>query len=60
MKGYKTIDSLDKVSPNLDRRGSEEVYHVIWFAVEDGHGKLEWSGPKTSETLRYVNAHYDR
>jgi hypothetical protein len=29
VRGYKTIDSLDKVRPNLDRRGSEEVYHVI-------------------------------
>jgi hypothetical protein len=61
VRGYKTIDSLDKVPPNLDRRGSEEVYHKISFAVENEHGKLsKWSDWKKSETLKYVNAHYDR
>ncbi|MEO8284781.1 MAG: hypothetical protein ABI568_15500 [Pseudarthrobacter sp.] len=61
VNGYKTIDSLDKVRPNLDRRGSEEVYHVISFAVENDHGQLsKWSDWKKSETLTYVNAHYDR
>jgi hypothetical protein len=58
---YKTIDSIDKVPPNLDRHGSEEVYHKISFAVETDHGKLsKWSDWKKSETLGYVNAHYDR
>jgi hypothetical protein len=60
VKGYKVIDSLDKVPSNLDRKGSEEVYHVIWYGVEDDHGKVtKWFYDK-SDTLRYVNAHYDR
>jgi hypothetical protein len=60
VRGYKTIDSLDKVPSNLDRRGSEEVYHVIWYGVEDDHGKVsKWFFDK-SPTLKYVNAHYDR
>jgi hypothetical protein len=58
--GYKVIDSLDKVRPNLDRHGSEEVYHVIWYGVENDRGKVtQWFYDK-SPTLRYVNAHYDR
>jgi hypothetical protein len=56
----KVIDSLDKVRPNLDRRGSEEVYHVIWYGVENKDGKVtKWHYDK-SPTLRYVNSHYDR
>jgi hypothetical protein len=55
---YKIIDSPDKVRPNLDRRGAEEVYHVVSFAVEDGHGNLShWSDWKKSEVLRDVNVH---
>lgn len=56
----KTIDSLDKVRQNLDRKGSEEVYHVIWYGVENKDGKVtKWHYDK-SPTLRYVNSHYDR
>jgi hypothetical protein len=56
----KTIDSLDKVRQNLDRKGSEEVYHVVWYGVENNNGKVtEWHYDK-SPTLRYVNSHYDR
>jgi hypothetical protein len=56
-----TINSFDKVPTNLDRRGSEEVYQLVSFAVEEKNGRLsQWSDWKKSETLRYVNAHYDR
>lgn len=60
VRGHKVIDSLDKVRQNLDRRGSEEVYHVIWYGVENKDGKVtKWHYDK-SPTLRYVNSHYDR
>ncbi|MCU1517658.1 MAG: hypothetical protein JWQ75_2379 [Pseudarthrobacter sp.] len=60
VKGHKVIDSLDKVRQNLDRKGSEEVYHVIWYGVENDRGKVtQWHYDK-SPTLRYVNSHYDR
>ena len=60
VRGYKKIDSLDKVRPNLDRHGSEEVYHVIWYGVENDHGKVtQWHYDK-SPTLKHVNSHYDR
>ncbi|VXC25036.1 conserved exported hypothetical protein [Arthrobacter sp. 9AX] len=56
---YKVIDSLDQVKKNLDRHGSEEVYHKISFAVENDNGRLSrWSEWKTSEVLRNVNVHY--
>ena len=49
----KTINSFDQVRRNLDRRGGEEVYHVISFAVEKDNGRLsDWSDWKKSETLR--------
>ena len=55
---HKIIDSLDHVRRNLDRRGSEEVYHKISFAVENSHGNLsDWSDWKKSEVLRDVNVH---
>jgi hypothetical protein len=51
------INSRHDVPRNLDRRGSEEVYHVISFAVEYDNGRLtHWSDWKKSETLRNVNA----
>jgi len=57
-KDHKIIDSLDHVRRNLDRHGSEEVYHKISFAVENSHGNLsDWSDWKKSEILRDVNAH---
>ena len=36
----RTIHSVDKVR-NLDRRGAEEVYHVVSFRVQKGNG--DWS-----------------
>jgi hypothetical protein len=36
----RTINSVDKVR-NLDRRGAEEVYHVVSFRVQKGNG--DWS-----------------
>lgn len=55
---YEVKDSYDRVSRKLDRRGPEEVYHVIRFAVDDGHGRLVWSGWMKSDTLRGVNSHH--
>ncbi|MET1087948.1 MAG: hypothetical protein ABWY04_12645 [Arthrobacter sp.] len=55
---YKIVDSLHQVRKNLDRNGSEEVYHKISFAVENDNGRLSrWSDWKTSEVLRGVNVH---
>ena len=55
---YKIVDSRHEVGRKLDRRDSEEVYHVISFAVEYDNGKLShWSSWKKSETLRNVNAY---
>jgi hypothetical protein len=51
-------DRYDQVSRRLDRRGPEEVYHEIRFAVDKGHGRLEWSGWVKSETLTGVNSHH--
>jgi hypothetical protein len=54
----KIEDSLDQVKQNLDRQGSEEVYHVVSFAVENGDGDLShWSDWEKSEVLRDVNVH---
>jgi hypothetical protein len=36
----RTIHSVDRV-PNLDRRGAEEVYHLVSFRVKDNNG--HWS-----------------
>lgn len=58
-KDYKIIDSLDHVRKNLDRNGSEEVYHKVSFAVENSHGDLsDWSDWIKSEVLRDVNVHH--
>ncbi|WP_045731160.1 hypothetical protein [Pseudarthrobacter chlorophenolicus] len=38
--GARTLHSVDRV-PNLDRRGGEEVYHVVSFRVRDDRG--HWS-----------------
>jgi hypothetical protein len=47
----KTIHSVDRV-PNLDRRGAEEVYHIVSFRVKDGKGHWsDWSGWKKSEVV---------
>ncbi|MDQ0674499.1 hypothetical protein QFZ36_002060 [Pseudarthrobacter siccitolerans] len=55
---YKIIDSLDHVQQNLDRHGSEEVYHKVSFAVENANGHLsDWSDWEKSEVLRDVNVH---
>lgn len=54
---YDVVDRYDKVSRKLDRRGPEEVYHVIRYAVQDGHGRVHWSGWITSDTLKGVNSH---
>ncbi|MCU1565553.1 MAG: hypothetical protein JWQ56_490, partial [Pseudarthrobacter sp.] len=43
--------SVDRV-PNLDRRGAEEVYHIVSFRVKDGKGHWsDWSGWKKSEVV---------
>lgn len=36
----RTLHSVDRV-PNRDRRGSEEVYHIVSFRVKDDRGR--WS-----------------
>ncbi len=36
----RTIHSVDRV-PNLDRRGTEEVYHIVSFRVKNNNG--HWS-----------------
>jgi hypothetical protein len=51
-------DRYDQVSRKLDRHGPEEVYHEIRFAVDKGHGRVEWSGWVKSDTLRGVNSHH--
>lgn len=54
---YEIVDRYDRVSRKLDRRGPEEVYHEIRFAVDDRNGRLEWSGWMRSGTLTGVNSH---
>ncbi|MCY1673368.1 hypothetical protein OVA06_01325 [Pseudarthrobacter sp. SL88] len=54
---YEIVDRYDRVSRKLDRRGPEEVYHEIRFAVVDRNGRLEWSGWMRSGTLTGVNSH---
>ncbi|MEV7636885.1 hypothetical protein AB0N71_12015 [Pseudarthrobacter enclensis] len=54
---YEVVDRYDRVSRKLDRRGPEEVYHEIRFAVSERNGRLEWSGWMRSGTLTGVNSH---
>jgi hypothetical protein len=47
----RTIHSVDRV-PNLDRRGAEEVYHIVSFRVKDDRGHWsDWTGWKKSEVV---------
>ncbi|MEV8130414.1 hypothetical protein AB0O54_04665 [Pseudarthrobacter oxydans] len=45
------LHSVDKVR-NLDRRGTEEVYHVVSFRVQKGNGEWsDWSKWEMSEVV---------
>jgi hypothetical protein len=53
--GEKTLHSVDRVR-NLDRRGAEEVYHLVSFRVKDHKGHWsdwsKWSDWKKSEVVK--------
>jgi hypothetical protein len=52
----RTIHSVDKVR-NLDRRGAEEVYHVVSFRVQKGDGNWsDWTKWEESDTVK-IEAH---
>ena len=52
--GARTISSIDHV-PNLDRRGAEEVYHLVSFRVENHNG--HWSDWTAWEKSAVVEVH---
>lgn len=52
----RTIHSVDKVR-NLDHRGAEEVYHVVSFRVQKGHGDWsKWTDWEMSHVVK-IEAH---
>ncbi|PNI09195.1 hypothetical protein CXX84_07680 [Arthrobacter sp. AFG7.2] len=51
------IGSVDKVR-NLDRRGTEEVYHVVSFRVQKGNGNWsDWTKWEESKVLELKKDH---
>jgi hypothetical protein len=53
----RTIHSADKVR-NLDRRGTEEVYHVVSFRVQKGNGNWsDWTKWEASKVLELKKDH---
>lgn len=53
----KTIHSVDRVR-NLDRRGAEEVYHLVSFRVKDDHGRWsDWTGWSDWKKSNVVEVH---
>ncbi|CCQ44378.1 putative uncharacterized protein [Pseudarthrobacter siccitolerans] len=47
----RVLDSVDRVR-NLDRRGAEEVYHLVSFRVKDHKGNWsDWSNWKKSDVV---------